>query len=184
MMKSLIYKILIILVFVNGCKAQTENKNYSGINTGYDIYNLKGPVKKVVYVIKGNADDDQRVQQNFHYNFYLIDNHANTFYKNGLIDKNYHFAYRKFNKINNQWAEISDGFDKLIDTITNRHKNKDYYSSRQQYDSLDIKNKIKYQPKYSLREKFTWEKSLTDIYKLNVNRYYVSYDKKNVYIYS
>ena len=128
MKNHIFFSALGCLLLFNSCYAQKEHSiENSGINTDYDAYNLKGPVKKVVYLKKGNPEDLQTVQENFLISFNLKDNQARSFYKNGLTEKEFNFAYRDFNKANNLYAEISWGFDRLIDTITKLHKNKDYY---------------------------------------------------------
>jgi len=163
------------------CQAQNEHHfEHNGINTDYDATNLKGPVKKVVYIKKGNPEDNQNIQHNFLIFFDLKENQARSYYKSGLIEKELGYGYRKFNKANNLYAEISWGFDRLIDTITKLHQNKDYYGLKIEYDSLDLKNKANYKPKYCLKD-FIFDQN--DIYKLNANKYFSNYNKEYVHIY-
>lgn len=170
MIKSLIYKILIISVFVNGCKAQTYNNTLKGINKDIETLNLKGPVKEIKSVVTTNNEDQYSIQNMLLFNSDFR-NDGMVLYQNGLLYKEY-IRFIEFDYKNNVYRLPSQNHIKVIDTIkmlSHIVTTEDRFSGKILYDSIDLKDKMKFQPKYSFVEHFGESNLEQDIYKLFVN---------------
>lgn len=185
-MKKIVLSLIFISLFVNACQAQKESSGnrLNGVNTELEIYNLKGHVKEIKSVTITNSEDQEAVQNKFYYNK-DVGGGGYILYENGLLYKLF-LMPALFDQKNHVYNMPSGNNNRIIDTIkifSYIDTSKDRFLYKIVYDSIDLKKKMSFQPKYSFIEVLGEFNIEHDIYKLNVNHYKLDSKEENLSIY-
>lgn len=185
-MKKIVLSLIFISLFVNACQAQKESSGnrLNGVNTELEIYNLKGTVKEIKSVSITNSEDQEAVQNKFYYNK-DVGGGGYILYENGLLYKLF-LLPALFDQKNHVYNMPSSNNNRIIDTIkifSYIDTSKDRFLYKTVYDSIDLKKKMSFQPKYSFIEVLGEFNIKHDIYKLNVNHYKLDSKEEDLSIY-
>lgn len=175
-----------ILFFVTVSQAQKVSFliNNNGINTKHEISNLKGHVKEIKSILITNKEDRESVQHKFYYGR-DVGGEGAILYENGLLYKQFSIP-GLFDQKNHVYNMPSGNNNRIIDTIkilSYIDTSKDNFRSKTLYDSIDLKEKMSFQPKYSFIEVLGEFDIMNDVYKLNVNSYNLDRKEEDLSIY-